>query len=144
MNIFKAYFLDVITQKYFQISGRAPRREFWYFMLFSIIFSFLFGMVGQMLGLFYMIPIEIPSINETGQIVNSLQNIPINLVQAGFGLALFFPTLAVSIRRLHDLDKSGWWYLIAIIPLLGALVLLAFFVTGSQEHENRYGDIPNN
>ena len=144
MNIFKAYFIDIISQKYFQFSGRAPRREFWYFMLFSIIFSVIIGTVGQMLGLFYMIPIEIPSISETGEMSNIIQNIPINLVQAGFGLVLFFPTLAVSVRRLHDLNKSGWWYLIAIIPLLGALVLLAFFVTGSQEHENRYGDIPNN
>jgi len=144
MNIFKEYFLDVITKKFFQFRGRAPRREFWYFMLFSLIFSILFGVLGEKLGLFYMIPMQMPSMSETGEMTHIMQNIPINLLQTGFGLALFFPSLAITIRRLHDIGKSGWWYLIILIPLIGILVLFAFFVMASQEGENKYGEHPKN
>ncbi len=140
MNIFKNYFLDVVTKRYFKFSGRATRSEFWYFMLFNLILSSLVGILGQTLGLFYMIPLEIPTMNEAGEMVNMMQNIPINLAQMVFGLFLMFPSMAVSVRRLHDIGKSGWWYLIVIIPLLGLLVLLAFFVMGSQEGKNRYGN----
>jgi len=144
MNILKNYLLEPITSKYFQFSGRAPRREFWYFMLFSMILSFLFATLGQMLGLFHMIPLEIPSISETGEVTNMVQNIPINLAQVGLGLALMIPSLAITIRRLHDIGKSGWWYLIILIPFIGMLVLLAFFVMGSEQDENQYGEFPSN
>ena len=144
MNILKNYLLEPLTSKYFQFSGRAPRREFWYFILFTIILSFLFAKVGEILGLFYMIPMNIPSVSETGEMTNMVQDIPLNLAQMGFGLATFIPSLAIAIRRLHDIGKSGWWYLIVLIPLIGALVLLAFFVMGSQQSENKYGEVPTN
>ncbi len=139
MNIFKNYFLDVITKRYFQFSGRASRSEFWYFMLFSIIFSLLLTMIGESLGLLYMIPLELPMVNEAGEMHNVMQDIPINILQTAFSLLLMFPSMTVSVRRLHDIGKSAWWLLIAIIPLLGLLVLLAFYVMGSQEGENKYG-----
>ncbi len=144
MNILKNYLLEPITSKYFQLSERAPRREFWYFMLFSIILSVLFATLGEMLGLFYMIPLEIPHVSETGEVTNMVQNIPINLAQAGLGLALMIPSFTISIRRLHDIGKSGWWYLIILIPFIGMLVLLAFFVMGSEQDENQYGEFPTN
>ena len=144
MNILKNYLLEPLTSKYFQFSGRAPRREFWYFVLFTIILSFLFATLGQMLGLFHMIPMNIPNVSDTGEMTNTVQNIPLNLAQMGFGLATFIPSLAISVRRLHDIGKSGWWYLIVVIPFLGALVLLAFFVMGSEQDENQYGEFPVN
>ena len=141
MNILTNYFLEPLTSKYFQFSGRAPRREFWYFVLFTMILSSLFAIGGEMLGLFYMIPLDIPDASGTGTIT---QQIPLNLAQVGFGLATFIPSLAIAIRRLHDIGKSGWWYLIIFIPLIGMLVLLAFFVMGSEQSENKYGEIPTN
>ena len=144
MNVLKNYLLEPITSKYFQFSGRAPRREFWYFVLFTMILSFLIATLGQMLGLLHMIPIEIPSVSDTGEITNIVQNIPINIAQMGFGLFLMIPSLAISIRRLHDIGKSGWWYLIILIPFIGVLILLAFFVMGSEQNENQYGEFPTN
>jgi uncharacterized membrane protein YhaH (DUF805 family) len=143
MNIFKNYFLDVITKRYFQFSGRASRSEFWYFMLFSIIFSLLITMIGESLGLLYMISLELPMVNEVGELHNVMQDIPINILQTAFSVLFMFPSMAVSVRRLHDIGKSAWWLLIAIIPLLGVLVLLAFHVMGSREGENRHGVSPS-
>ena len=143
MNIFKEYFLDVVTKKHFQFSGRATRSEFWYFVLFSMILSFTIAFIGQMLGILYMVSFDMPSVSETGEISNIVQNIPINILQMVFGLLMFFPSLAVGVRRLHDIGKSGWWYLIVLIPFIGILVLLAFFVMGSQEGDNKYGEYPH-
>lgn len=143
MNIFKDYFLDVVTKKYFQFSGRATRSEFWYFMLFSTILSMIIAFVGQQLGLLYMIPFEMPTVSETGEISNIMQNIPLNTLQAVFGLLLLFPSLAVGVRRLHDTGKTGWWYLILLIPLIGVLIMLAFYVMQSQQDDNQYGDYPH-
>lgn len=140
MNIFKEYFLDVVTKKHFQFSGRATRSEFWYFVLFSMILSFTIAFIGQMLGILYMVPFDMPSVSETGEITNIVQNIPINILQMVFGLLMLFPSFAVGIRRLHDIGKSGWWHLIIFIPFIGILVLLAFFVMGSQEGDNYYGE----
>jgi uncharacterized membrane protein YhaH (DUF805 family) len=60
-----------------------------------------------------------------------------------FVLAVIIPTLSVSIRRLHDIGKTGWWYLIVVVPLLGALVVLYFFVQPSQPGSNQYGSSPS-
>ena len=144
MNAFNNYFLDVITKNFFQFAGRAPRREFWYFMLFSIIISFVVGVIGENLGIMYMIPIDIPTVSESGEMVNMSQSIPLNTLQLLFGLAMMFPSMAVSIRRLHDIGKSGWWYLVGLIPLIGAIVLLVFFTTKSDNETNEYGAIPTN
>ena len=138
MNILKNYLLEPLTSKYFQFSGKASRKEFWYFVLFTMILNFLFATVGQILGLVYMIPMEIPNVSDTGEMTNIVQNIPLNLAQIGFGLATLIPSLTISVRRLHDIGKSGWWYLIIFIPLIGALILLAFFVMGNEQSENKY------
>ena len=144
MNAFYNYFLDVITNKFFQFAGRAPRREFWYFMLFSIIVSIVVGIAGEILGIMYVIPMEVPVISESGEMINTTQNIPINMLQIVFGLSMIFPSMAVSIRRLHDIGKSGLWYLVGLIPLIGAIVLLVFFTTKSDNETNEYGEIPTN
>ena len=58
------------------------------------------------------------------------------------GLGLFLPTLAVQVRRLHDLDRSGWWILISLIPLVGAIILLVWACTKGTDGENRFGSDP--
>ena len=59
-----------------------------------------------------------------------------------YSIAVFVPTLAVVVRRLHDTDRSGWWILIALIPLVGAIVLLVFLILKGNEGDNRFGPDP--
>ena len=68
----------------------------------------------------------------------------IQIVGTIAGLALFLPGLCVLVRRLHDLGKSGWWFLIALIPFLGIIVLLVFMVTEGEQLPNQYGEVPTN
>jgi len=118
------YFLDVIKNKYAQFEGRASRSEYWYFVLFYIIFAVVVGLLdGVMAGL-------------TGGNAGG-----IGILSLIYILGTLVPSIAVGIRRLHDTGRSGWWYLIALIPI-ASLVLLAFFVMDSQEGENQYGANP--
>jgi len=113
------YFLDVITKKYAQFSGRATRSEYWYFILFYIIFAFVIGFVdGILMGMIGLPPV-------------------LSII---YLLGTIIPSIAVGVRRLHDIGKSGWWYLLAIVPLI-SLVLIAFFVMDSKE-DNIYGENP--
>jgi uncharacterized membrane protein YhaH (DUF805 family) len=107
------WYLEVL-KKYAVFSGRARRKEYWMFALFNIIISFVLGFIEGLAG---------------GP--GALAGI--------YSLAVLIPSLAVSVRRLHDTDRSGWWLLIALIPLIGALVLLVFVVQDSQPGENQYG-----
>ncbi len=109
-----------VLKNYAQFNGRALRSEYWFFILFSVIASILLGFIDGFTGLY----------NET---------IEMGLLSGLYTLAVFIPSLAVSVRRLHDVDKSGWWLLILLIPLLGALVLLYFMVIKGSEGDNRFG-----
>ena len=113
------YFLDVMTKKYLQFSGRATRSEYWYFILFYTILAFVIGFVdGLLSGITGGIPV-------------------LTLI---YFLGTIIPSIAVGVRRLHDISKSGWWYLIAFVPL-ASLVLIAFFVMDSKD-DNVYGPNP--
>ena len=113
------YFLDPL-KKYADFSGRARRSEYWFFMLFVAVLN------GVMYGLDFIIL----GATETGYgILSSL-----------FSLAIFVPTIAVSVRRMHDTGRAGWWYLLAFIPL-GGLIVLFFFIQDS-EPDNQYGPCP--
>ena len=114
------YFLDVVKNKYAQFDGRATRSEYWYFTLFFMI------------GYILLFIIDIFLMQMTG--------LPVPVLTLIFALGLLVPSLAVAIRRLHDIGKSGWWYLLAIVPIV-SLVLLAFFVMDSKE-DNQYGPNP--
>ena len=113
------YFLDVITKKYAEFNGRATRSEYWYFVLFSIIAYVIAGIVD-------------------GFLVGVTGGYPVLSILLGLGFLI--PSIAVAVRRLHDIGKSGWWYLIAFIPLVG-LILIAFFVMDSKD-DNQYGPNP--
>ncbi|MCF6195431.1 MAG: DUF805 domain-containing protein [Emcibacter sp.] len=103
--------------KYFTISGRACRSEYWYYVLFIILVSFGLMMVSMI----------IPFLAMLGMV---------------FSLATIIPSITVAIRRLHDIDRSGWWLLISFIPLIGTIVLLIFFVKQGTEGPNDFGDDP--
>jgi uncharacterized membrane protein YhaH (DUF805 family) len=98
--------------------------EYWYFVLFNILVSIvLAGIDGLLFGTL-----------DSGMGVGLLSGI--------YGLAILIPSLAVSVRRLHDIDRSGWWILIALVPLIGTIVLLVFALLEGTAGPNRYGPNP--
>ncbi len=114
-----------IMERYADFQGRSRRSEYWWFYLFQVLLSFAGQILAGILGA--ILPI-------LGLIVAIL------LVVAFLGLLI--PGIAVSIRRLHDLDKSGWWLLIGLIPLVGLIVLLYFFCSKGTDGDNRFGPDP--
>lgn len=115
MNAVKTYFIDVVKNQYFNFTGRATRQQYWMYILFYFILSVVIGIIGAILG------------DTVRGILSTLLN-----------LALLLPTLGIGVRRLHDTDRSGWWYLIALLPFIGGIVLLVFFCLPSTEGENRF------
>ena len=110
------WYLEVL-KKYAVFSGRARRKEYWMFFLFNLIILFVIGLVEGFAG--------------SPGIVGML-----------YSLGVLIPGIAVSVRRLHDTDRSGWWILIGLVPLIGAIVLLVFMVLDSKPDENQYGPNP--
>lgn len=104
-------------RKYAVFSGRARRREYWTFIIVNMLIVLLLSRIDQALG----------SHNALGVI---------------FGLVAFLPALAVAVRRLHDTDRSGWWLLFGLLPLVGALVLLFFKTRNGDAGSNQYGADP--
>ena len=102
-----------VFRNYANFKGRAPRSEYWWFALFSFLVSGV-----------------LTAIDGSG------------MMSAVWSLVVLLPTLAVGARRLHDTDRSGWWLLIALIPLIGLLVLIWFFVTRGTAGPNRFGNDP--
>ena len=111
-----------VLKKYATFSGRARRREYWFFTLFYILIYIALILVDMVTG--------------------SLSGGGIGLLSGLFALGMLIPSLAVTFRRLHDTNRSGWWILISLIPLIGGIVLLVFMVMDSQPGMNDYGDNP--
>ena len=111
-------------KKYADFSGRASRSEYWWFYLLIIIV--------------YVVAMIVDSVIGTDQALG-----PYGVVMCVAMLALLIPSLAAGVRRLHDTDRSGWWWLIIFIPLIGAIVLLVFFVSGGTAGPNKFGDDPH-
>ena len=116
------WYLEVL-KKYAVFNGRARRKEYWYFFLFNIIISIVLAVIDGVTG--SLSP-------EAGM----------GLLGTIYTLAVLVPGIAVSVRRLHDTERSGWWLLIALIPLIGAIVLLVFMVQDSKPGQNQYGANP--
>ena len=106
-----------VLKKYAVFNGRARRQAFWMFFLFNFI-------IGLVLAILEAI---VPVIRFIGII---------------YGLGVLIPYLAVGVRRLHDTGRTGWWLLIGLIPIVGEIVLLIFFVLDSQPGDNKYGPNP--
>jgi uncharacterized membrane protein YhaH (DUF805 family) len=112
-----------VLKKYAQFSGRARRKEYWYFTLFNVIFSVVLSFVDGLTGTWNP---------ESG----------VGLLSGIYSLAMLIPAIAVGVRRLHDTGRSAWWLLILLIPLIGVIIFLVFMVLESQEGENQYGPSP--
>ena len=108
------YFIGAL-KRYADFTGRAKRQEYWMFILFYVIFYLMLSVIDAVIGI---------------PVLSSL-----------YSLALFIPSISIAARRLHDTSRSGWWQLIALIPLIGAIVLIVFLVQDSHE-DNEYGPNP--
>jgi len=108
-------------KKYADFSGRARRKEYWFFVLFNIIVSIVLSVIDVSLGL-----------GASG----------IGLLSGIYSLAVLIPSIAVSVRRLHDINKTGWWVLIAFVPLIGWLILLIMALIAGTAGDNEYGPDP--
>ena len=108
------YFIGAIKQ-YATFSGRARRKEYWMFYLFYMIFYITLAVIDGVFGTIFLSSI--------------------------FALALLIPSISIAARRLHDTGRSGWWQLIILIPIIGAIVLIVFLAQDSGD-ENEYGISP--
>ena len=116
------WFLTAL-KKYAVFNGRAQRSEYWFFVLFYTLIAIVLAIADGVTGTFSRF---------TG----------FGLLSGIFSLAMLIPSLAVSVRRLHDTDRSGWWLLIGLVPFIGMIVLIVFFVFDSQPAANRFGPNP--
>ena len=108
-----------VQEKYCNFEGRARRSEYWWFALANSIVSYVAGFIGGL-------------ISPTAYYVLAI------LVMLG----LLLPGLGVAVRRMHDIGKSGWWLLIGLIPIVGAIILIVWCCQDSQPQENEYGPSP--
>lgn len=116
MELFNQYFIDIIKKHYVDFNGRARRKEFWMFYLFTTIISIILGWVD---GLIF------------GQQILSYL----------FGILILLPFISLWVRRLHDTNKSGWWLLLFFTGI-GTIVLLVFAVLEGEKGPNQYGPDP--
>ena len=105
-----------VLKKYALFTGRARRKEYWIYTLINLLILAALAFTEARLGIFG------PSLI--------------------YNLAVLVPSLAVSVRRLHDTDRSGWWMLLVLVPILGAIALIVFMVLDGSEGENRFGPNP--
>ena len=110
------WYLKVLKEHYADFEGRARRTEFWMFALINIIIMVILDFIGNMINFTWISTI--------------------------YSLAVVVPSIAVTVRRLHDIGKSGWWWLIVLIPFIGGIVLIVFCVMDSQPGSNQYGANP--
>ena len=108
-------------RNYANFNGRSTRADYWWVVLASFLCGFVIGFVFGLMG-------------ESGVKLATT-------VSSLFSLAILVPSLAITVRRLHDINKSGWWILISLVPLVGGIILLVFMLMDSVNEGNQYGPI---
>ena len=116
LGFFEAF--KLFWQNYTNFSGRSRRKEYWYMMIWNIIISLIISLVF------------------------SFDSTVMTIVNSVYCLAVFIPSIALSIRRMHDINKSGWCILVALIPFVGWIICLVWELTDSDPNPNRYGVSP--
>jgi len=112
-----------VLKKYAVFAGRARRKEYWMFQLFNAVILVVLFAIDVMTGTLH-------------------RGAGLGLLTSLYVLAVLVPSTAVMVRRLHDTDRSGWWFFISLVPLIGPIVLIVFTAQDSQPGENRYGPNP--
>jgi len=116
------WYIEVL-KKYAIFNGRARRKEYWYYYLFYMLIYIVLIIIDVVAGTFSA---------EAGM----------GLLSGIYTIAVLIPSIAVGVRRLHDTNRSGWWLLIGLIPIIGAIVLIVFLASDSKPEENQYGPNP--
>ena len=106
---------SVILKNYVNFEGRATRAEFWWFFLFNFVIGLIFGLMGSRVG---------------------------PVLSGIWSLGILLPQLGLGARRLHDINKSGWFLLLSFIPLVGAIILIIWWAKEGDPTENQYGPVP--
>jgi len=112
-----------VLKKYAVFTGRARRKEYWMFVLFNIIFYVVAIILDNILG-------------------TAIEDLGYGLFYILYTLGVIIPSIAVAVRRLHDIGKSGWWIFISLIPIIGVFWFIVLVATDSQAGENEYGPYP--
>ncbi|MDT8857120.1 DUF805 domain-containing protein [Paracoccaceae bacterium Fryx2] len=120
MNMDFATSVRTCLSKYVTFSGRASRPEFWWFMLFCLLISIAAAIIDAMLF---------------GDFTRDVTG-PIGAVVS---LGVLLPTVSVTVRRLHDTGRSGWWYWLFLIPVIGTIILIVWLATRGEAGQNAYG-----
>lgn len=120
MNAIIENFKDIITNKYAQFEGRANRAEFWQYVLVYFVIGVVFSLLISLFG----------SVNMLRMLFMIIYSIVM--------LALLVPTLAVSVRRMHDIGKAGGWILVNLIPIIGSIWYLILAIKESEPGTNRF------
>lgn len=115
-----------LKESYFGFDGRASRSEYWWFALFAVLLGIVTSILDGFLGTY--------TVTSSGKMIGFINSI--------FLLAILLPSIAVAVRRLHDTDRSGWFYLLIFIPLIGSIILIIFFIQQGTNGRNRFGDDP--
>lgn len=119
------WYLKVLRENYANFEGRARRTEYWMFQLFNVlaivVLEVLMGVSAK---------------------IAPVLGIPFGLVIIVYALGIIVPSIAVTTRRLHDTDRSGWWQLLQLVPIIGPIVVFIFTVLDSQPGDNRFGAYP--
>ena len=110
------WYLKVVKDNFANFQGRARRQEYWMFILFNSLFAFAALLLDGLLGLGFLYALYV--------------------------LAMFIPSTAVAVRRLHDTGKSGWWLLILLVPIIGSIWCLVLLCTDSENGANSFGPSP--
>lgn len=117
-NISFAEAVKSCFNKYADFNGRSPRAEYWYFELFNVAVVMVLAVLGAIIGKLFM------------------------YVYYAYVLAILVPSIAVSIRRMHDIGRSGWWVLISLVPFIGSIWYIVLAALPSQLGPNQYGPNP--
>jgi uncharacterized membrane protein YhaH (DUF805 family) len=113
-NPLVSYFKRVVLEKYADFTGRARRSEYWWFTLANIVAVIILLVLVAVSNIFWVL-------------------------YAIYAIGLIVPSIAVTVRRLHDTDKSGWWIFIALVPFVGGIILLVFMCIDSTRGPNQFG-----
>ena len=126
---YSIYWYLQVLKKYLVFNGRSRRNEFWVFQVFNVLVSIIFPVIA---------------VNLVSMMGGDLEIIVITygLSMGIYSLGIIIPSLAVSVRRLHDVGRSGWWLIIGLIPIVGWILTLIWYVSDSEAEENKYGPNP--
>lgn len=112
-------------KNYFNFKDRTTRKDFWLTVLIYYLITFVLGMIFP----------------GTSEVTENSYNFQMSTVSSIWSIATIIPYVAMSVRRLHDTNRSGWWYLIGLIPIVGWIVLLVFYCKPAVDTDNKYGKV---